>query len=350
MDQDHQFMELALKEAEKGRYQTWQNPMVGAVIVKNGQILATGYHHHFGENHAERDAISKLSPEQLSNSTLYVTLEPCCHYGKQPPCADLIVASHIKRVVIAQIDPHSLVTGKGIQRLKDAGIKVTLGVMADEATHLNEFYSFFYQHQRPWITLKQAVSLDFKIGYPHQRTSITNQTVYDKVHAERSDYQAILIGSTTALVDDPTLHASEPSDFPPVRVVLDRQGRLADRSDLRLFSDQEVATWIFTKQPGRFGSLPDHVKLLQTTGDISDVVKQLADAGIQSVYVEGGAKIHEAFWQSGMVDELLAYISPQFLGQDGISAFMPTSPYKFNDVSFQQLANNIRIEGKITHV
>lgn len=164
MEKDKCFMQLALHEAQKGGHQTWKNPLVGAVIVKDNQVIATGYHHHYGEPHAERDAIFKLSPEQLFNSTLYVTLEPCNHFGKQPPCSQLIVDSHIKRVVIAQIDPHKLVTGKGITTLKENGIQVTTGVLTDEAEKINEHYTYFYKNDRPWVTLKQAVSLDYKIS------------------------------------------------------------------------------------------------------------------------------------------------------------------------------------------
>lgn len=344
-------MDLAIQEAIKGRYQTWQNPMVGAVIVKNRQILATGYHQHFGDSHAERDAISKLTFEQLSNSTLYVTLEPCSHYGKQPPCADLIIKSQIKRVVIAQVDPHSLVTGKGIQKLKDAGIEVVTGIRTNAAQALNYFYTFFYQHHRPWITLKQAISLDHKLGLLNQRTAITNSKVYEKVHQERSDYQAIIIGSNTAMIDNPSLHSSQVSDYPPIRVVLDRRGRLFKRPDLKLFTDQSQATWIFTQHPELFSSLHNSwVKIFQTDGTIEDVVNQLTKVGIQSLYVEGGAKIHQAFWQTGLVDELITYQAPVLLGKDGYDAFTPDNTVLFTDLKLKQLADNFRIEGKLSHV
>lgn len=345
-------MRLALHEAKKGAHQTWKNPLVGAVIVKDNQVLATGYHHHYGEPHAERDAISKLSPEQLFNSTLYVTLEPCNHYGKQPPCSQLIVDKHIKRVVIAQVDPHKLVTGKGIATLKENGIEVTTGVLNTEARQLNEHYTYFYENDRPWITLKQAVSLDYKVNAgSNQRTAITNQAVYEQVHQERADYQAIVIGSSTAIVDNPILLTTASTDYPPIRVILDRRGRLLDHLDLTLLNDGNP-TWIFTKNKALANyQFNQNINcFLSKNDDLTDLLTELSKQEIQSIYVEGGPTLEKSFLDNFFINELITYLSPELLGENGNSGVVPTSSHHFDEVDFKQLDDNIRIDERNKNV
>ena len=352
MEKDKYFMQLALHEAQKGSHQTWKNPLVGAVIVKGNQVIATGYHHHYGEPHAERDAIFKLSPEQLFNSTLYVTLEPCNHLGKQLPCSQLIVDSHIKRVVIAQIDPHKLVTGKGIATLKENGIQVTTGVLTDEAEKINEHYTYFYKNDRPWVTLKQAVSLDYKISVgKNHRTAITNQEVYQQVHQERANYQAIVIGSSTAIIDNPSLLTTAKTDYPPIRIVLDRRGRLLAHLDLTLLNDNNP-TWIFTKNK----ELADHhfdkpVRcFLSKNDDLSDLLAELSKQEIQSIYVEGGPTLEKSFLDNFFINEMITYIAPNLIGDNGVSGVVPTSSQHFDETEFDQLDNNIRIDERNKNV
>lgn len=341
---DQQYMELALEAAAKGAPNTWKNPLVGAVVVKNDQVLAIGYHHHYGQPHAERDAISQLSKKQLFNSTLYVTLEPCNHTGKQPPCSDLIVASGIKRVVIAQEDPHQIVAGKGIKKLRDHGIQVELGVLEQAARRLNRHYNFFYTYKRPWVCLKKAVSYDQQLGYLGQRTQITNQAAYDCVHQERSRYQAILVGSTTAIIDNPSLLTTANTDFPPIRIVLDRRGRLLQHLKIKVLTDGLAPTWIFTENDNFLKvSLPDFVKIHKTNGDsIQAVIKTLTEQELQSLYVEGGRRVAQSFLQAGLADEVLTYVSPEILG-DGIPAWQENkNDYQYH---FSALADNFRIAG-----
>lgn len=350
MASDEYYMKLALREAKKGRYQTWKNPMVGAVIVKNGQILAKGHHIHYGQNHAERDAISKLTPEQLFNSTLYVTLEPCNHYGKQPPCSDLIVKSKIKRVVVGQIDPHKLVTGKGIAKLRANGIEVKTGVLAEQAAELNQFYTYFYQNNQPWVTLKQATSLDYKVNKAKlTRTKVTNQIVYERVHRERADYQAVMIGSNTAIVDNPSLLTSVRTDYPPIRIVIDRRGRLLAHQDLHLLTDGLAPTWIFTKNSDLVHlSLNKKVRVfLLKTKQIKEVLSLLAKEEVQSVYLEGGPTLAAAFLKAGLVNRVIDYVSPRFLGNKGQFAVLPEQEINLHQVKIEKLADNLRIEGEI---
>ena len=352
MEKDEHFMQLALHEEQKGRHQTWKNPLVGAVIVKNDQVLATGYHHHYGKPHAERDAISKLTPEQLFNSTLYVTLEPCNHFGKQPPCSQLIVDSHIKRVVIAEVDPHKLVTGKGIATLKENGIEVTTGVLNAEVKKLNEHYNYFYKNDRPWITLKQATSLDCKVSAGlNQRTAITNQEVYEQVHRERADYQAIVIGSSTAIIDNPSLLTSASTDYPPIRIVLDRRGRLLEHLDLTLLNDDNP-TWIFTRNKSLANhNLNQNIQCFLTkNNDLSDLIAELSKKEIQSIYVEGGPTLEKSFLDNFFINEMITYISPDFIGANGVSGTVPTSSHHFDEVNIKQLGNNVRIDERNKNV
>lgn len=352
MATDEHYMQLAIDQANKAGPETWLNPKVGAVIVKNDQILASGHTHQFGSIHAERDAISKLSPEELFHSTLYVTLEPCNHFGKQPPCSQLIVNSKISRVVVGQTDPNPLVTGKGIRTLQRAGIKVVAGVLDKEARQINPHYSFFFEHKRPWITIKQAISLDAKVTAKRgQRTAITNQTVYKRVHAERAYYNGIIIGSQTALIDDPSLLTSLKSSFPPIRIILDRRGRLGSCPQLRLLNDNKAPTWIFTANHDLTTKLADKAVKVFADEDcsIKNVVEVLAAKGLQGLYVEGGPTIEEAFLNANLCDELLTYISPQLIGQNGVKGLQSSRSLSFDEVKIEGLNGNIRVEERKHH-
>lgn len=350
MQHDEKWMQQAIEEARKADFQTWQNPRVGAVVVKEDYLLATGHTHRFGGFHAERDAISKLTPEQLLDSTLYVTLEPCNHYGKQPPCSLLIINSGIKRVVIAETDPHFLVTGKGIQNLKEHGIEVTTGVLARRAWNINPHYNFFFEKRQPWITLKQAISLDDKVATSrNQRTTVTNREVYNYVHKERAWYHGVVIGSQTAIVDDPKLTVSVNTSFPPVRIVIDRRGRLANHSQLKLLNDSETKTWIFSSDPGLKDKLSKTKAevICLTDCSIKAVVDECGRRGLQSLYVEGGPTIHQAFINSGLVNEMITYLSPQFIGEQGVSGIQTPTGIKLAKVNVKMLGNNVRISGRV---
>lgn len=346
MPTDEDWMRLAIKQARQADYTTWQNPRVGAVIVKDRQALATGHTQAFGGIHAERDAISKLSPDQLLDSTLYVTLEPCNHYGKQPPCTDLIIKSRIRRVVIAETDPHSLVTGKGIKKLRTSGVEVVTGVLTNEAAAVNPHYNHYFQTGLPWVTLKQAISLDDKVaGAPGTRTTITNRQVYDRVHRERAWFHGIVIGSQTAIVDNPTLLTTAPTAFPPIRIILDRRGRLGQYRKLRILNDRSAPTWVFTNNSVLADQLAtiDAKVIYQPEMTVNTVVKECSRQGLQSLYVEGGPTIQQAFLASGLVDELLTYLSPQLIGRAGVLGLQSNQPLKFSNVQVEQLGDNVRI-------
>lgn len=351
MASDEEYMRLAIAAARKAGNATWRNPRVGSCLVKDGKVLATGFHQNYGGFHAERDTISKLTPEQLSNSTIYVTLEPCCHYGKQPPCTQLIIDSGIKRVVVGATDPHSLVTGKGIAALRQAGLEVSTGLLAKEASQLNDHYNYFYQTGLPYVTLKQAMTLDHMLTKKGERTAITGAEAWTRVHQERAGYQAVLIGSETAIIDDPSLLTSEDLVHPPVRVVLDRRGRLLEHLDLRLFSDKRAETWILTENPAFLEQdMPKQVKIFALPdGKISTSIKILADQGVQSVYAEGGAHLQESLLAAGLVNDVISYVAPRFLGR-GTEAAVAAEALDLKDVQTEQVGDDVRIYGRIKDV
>lgn len=350
MKNDESWMGLAVKQAQKADYQTWQNPRVGAVIVKNQKLLSVGHTQRFGEAHAERDAISKLTAEQLADATLYVTLEPCNHYGKQPPCTHLIVESGIKRVVIAETDPHSLVTGKGIQYLQDHGIEVVTGILTKQAMKVNPHYNYYFQTHRPWITIKQAISLDDKVAANRgERTTITNQNVYDYVHRERAWYHGILIGSETAIIDDPQLTVNVETAFLPIRIIVDRRGRLAEYPNLQLLQDSKARTWVFSENQNLIKALSKTKAevIYLTDCSIEKVIKECGHRGLQSLYVEGGPTIQQALVNSNLVNEFITYLSPQFIGRQGVPAVQVPPTVEIEATNLKLLGDNVRIKGQV---
>ncbi|MDT2751554.1 bifunctional diaminohydroxyphosphoribosylaminopyrimidine deaminase/5-amino-6-(5-phosphoribosylamino)uracil reductase RibD [Enterococcus thailandicus] len=345
------FMKKAILAAEKGRGKTFTNPLVGAVIVKGNQVLAVGAHLAYGDAHAEKVAIDYLcdTPEKLLNSTIYVTLEPCDHHGKQPPCTEAIIAAGIRQVVVGQVDPNPIVSGQGIKKLRDHGIHVLVGVLEEEVRNLNRHYNYFFEKKRPFVALKQAISLDGKLALLNQRTRLTSEYVVQKVREERANYQAILVGSQTILTDNPKL-TSAINDFPFYRVILDRRGRVFEHENLAVFQDETAPVLIFTEQSEICRTLPKHVEVIYLPKVlISEVLTKLGERLIQSVYVEGGAKIHDAFLASACWEELITYVAPKILGGDSVAS-MSSSRHvekvtELNNVTVQALDNTIKIVG-----
>lgn len=348
MDTDQKYMEIALEEAEKGRYNAWKDPLVGVVVVKNDQILSKSYHKCFDDRHAIINAFDKLNDEQLKGATLYTNLMPCDDYYQKPSCTDLIIDKGIKSVVIAQKDPNS--TGKkNLDKFKQNGIEVTLGVLKDEAKDLNKFYNYFYENGRPWITIKQINSLDHKICAAGKRDKINNQAVSDRVHKERADYQAVMIGSSTAIIDNPSLLINVPSNYPPIRIVIDRRGRLLNHPGLNLLNDNKSETWIFTQninlKKQHFNSNVCVFEL--DSDDINEVIEILATEEIQSVYVEGGPTLEKVLLDHDLVNEVINYLSPTYFGDIGLEGAVPSHNLKLKNVNIEALDNNIRIDGDV---
>ncbi|WP_270329227.1 bifunctional diaminohydroxyphosphoribosylaminopyrimidine deaminase/5-amino-6-(5-phosphoribosylamino)uracil reductase RibD [Streptococcus infantarius] len=347
---DNYYMSQAIAEAKKGFRQTYTNPLVGAVIVNDNHVIARGAHLQYGHEHAEKNAILHCqTPEELVDSTLYVTLEPCYHRGKQPPCTQTILAAGIKKVVVGQLDPNPLVAGKGLAFLKEEGIEVVTGVLEEEARGLNSHYNFYYENQRPYVVLKQAVSLDGKIAVLGKRTALTDAETNRFVHDERDDYQSILVGADTVLIDKPRLLGAGTSLYPIVRVILDEAGRVFERRDLQIFTDDSAPILIFSKH--KVTDLPSHVKVIDLPEfSIANILRVLYDEKIQSVYVEGGAAVHDAFLNSGLWDEIISYVTPKLIGGNGkaaISSFrLVEEVLELQDFSCQKIGNTIRLSAK----
>ncbi len=280
MEVNEIYMRRALQLARNGLLDASPNPMVGAVIVSPaGDIIGEGWHRRCGEGHAEVNAVASVADKSLlRDSTMYVTLEPCSHYGKTPPCAELIVSMGIPRVVVGSLDPFEKVSGRGVRRLREAGIEVVTGVLEKECRELNRKFMAAHSQHRPYVTLKWAQSAD---GYIDGRisTSLTSALV----HKLRASNDAILIGSGTALADNPSLDTRLYAGKSPVKVILDRRGRV--REDLKLFGGNS------------------RVMVLSDYGTLADALSELYKNGITSLLVEGGAKVLQSFFDSGIWDE-----------------------------------------------
>lgn len=315
------YMRRALELAKLGQGATAPNPMVGAVLVAEGRIIGEGYHQAYGGPHAEVLAVRSVPPEHrqlLPKSSLYVTLEPCSHYGKTPPCADLILQEGIPRVVVAQQDPFPDVAGRGIQRLREQGVEVCVGCLEDEAMLLNAAFNTRHILGRPFVLLKWAESADGFIDI--RRDEHTRPYVFSSpyrlrlVHRLRHDYQAILVGFNTALLDNPSLTNRYWGKRQPIRIVLDRSLSLPQH--LKLLSDGVCSTWVLHKQGYEPKTTHPHVRhLALDIFDAEHILQRLAAEGINSVCVEGGSHTLQMFLEHGLYDAIECEHSDTVLGE-----------------------------------
>ncbi|MEI7694638.1 MAG: bifunctional diaminohydroxyphosphoribosylaminopyrimidine deaminase/5-amino-6-(5-phosphoribosylamino)uracil reductase RibD [Chlorobium sp.] len=326
------FMRRSLELAVLGAGRVSPNPLVGALLVRHGEIIGEGYHRHFGAPHAEVEAIRSVADErQLHEATLYVTLEPCCHVGKTPPCSDLIVEKGIPRVVVGCRDPYVEVAGQGIAKLQAAGVAVTEGVLEAECRKMNEPFIKSHTTGLPFVAIKLAQTLDGKIatslGASHW---ITGPEARREVHRLRSIYDAVLVGEATVRADDAHLTVRECSGRNPLRVVLDRQLHLS--LEAKIF-DAEAPTILFASSSWQ--RLPK-VELLQKQGvtlhfvdehagglDLRQVLEELHRRGVLSVMVEGGSRLAASLLRNRLADKMMIFIAPKFFGADGLSAVAP---------------------------
>jgi len=317
MTPDELFMLRCLELATRGRGFVSPNPLVGCVVVHNGRIIGEGWHQKYGEAHAEVNALATLADtSKLAESTLYVNLEPCAHFGKTPPCTNKIVEMKIRRVVVANIDTHPLVAGKGIQILRDAGIEVVTGVLEKEGRELNKRFFTFAEQQRPYIILKWAQTADhFLARENYESRWISNEYSRQRVHQWRSYEDAVLVGTKTAAHDNPKLTVRLWAGRNPVRVVLDRFLRLTPL--LHLF-DGEAPTLHYNVL--KHEERPHHAKVrVDEEHFVSHVVHDLHQRHVQSVLVEGGAQTLQLFLDAGLWDEARVFQSPRSFGK-GIAA------------------------------
>lgn len=328
--QDRRFMQLALTLGARGLGRTWPNPAVGAVVVKDGTIVGRGWTQPGGRPHAEPVALAEAG-EAARGATLYVTLEPCSHHGRSPPCADAIVAAGIARVVSAMEDPNPEVAGQGHARLRAAGIAVEVGVGATEAARAHAGHLRRIRDGRPHVMLKLAVSADGKIGLPGRKpVALTGAAAGGRVHLMRAHSDAIMIGIGTALADDPLLTCRLPgmAAWSPVRVVLDSRLRLPPASRLAQ-SAREVPLWLFTAEPAAAPQAAalaaSGVEVVRVAAggnglDLAEVLRELARRGITRLMVEGGARLAGRLVSRGLVDEVQLLQTEATIGADGVDA------------------------------
>lgn len=314
---DELFMQRAFELARLGSGQTSPNPRVGCVIVKDERIIGEGWHRQYGEAHAEVNAVQSVGDKNLlAGSTVYVNLEPCSHFGKTPPCADLLVQHRVKKVIIANPDTNPLVAGQGITKLKEAGIEILTGVLEKEGLELNKRFFTFIENQRPYIILKWAQTVDGFLAHTNYDSRwITNEYSRQLVHRWRSEEDAVLVGTRTASYDDPQLNVRDWSGKNPIRIVLDRFLRLP--KSLRLLDGiQKTICYNVLKHE-------EHENLLFIRLDEHDffpqLIRDLYKQKIQSVIIEGGALTINLFVDSGNWDEARIFSSPQSFGS-GIHA------------------------------
>jgi diaminohydroxyphosphoribosylaminopyrimidine deaminase / 5-amino-6-(5-phosphoribosylamino)uracil reductase len=328
---DQRFMQLALALGRRGQGRTWPNPAVGAVVVKDGLIVGRGWTQPGGRPHAEPEALGRAG-KAARGATLYVTLEPCSHLGKSPPCADAIIAAGVARVVSAVEDPNPEVAGKGHARLRAAGIAVEIGVCGGEAAHNHAGHFRRIRDKRPHVILKLAVSADDKIGAAGGKAvAITGDVAKARVHLLRAQCDAILVGIGTVLADDPLVTCRLPgmAERSPVRVVLDRALRLPGASRL-VHSARQTPLWVVTSELAeasaatKLGAAGAQViRMAPSIGaglDLPAVLHALADRGITRLMVEGGAKVASSFVSANLVDEIWLLRGLQAIGADGIAA------------------------------
>lgn len=317
MEMHAQYMRRALELAEWGRGNVSPNPMVGCVIVHDGQIIGEGFHKVYGGPHAEVNAVNSVkNPELLPESTVYVTLEPCAHYGKTPPCANLLVEKQVKKVVIAAFDSNPLVGGKGIQILKDAGIEVETGILEQEARAQNRRFFTQIEKKRPYVILKWAQTLDgFVARKDYSSKWISNSLSRQQVHKWRAEEDAILVGRNTAHYDDPSLNVRDWVGKNPLRLVIDRQLQLSP--ELKLF-DHGIPTICYNLKKSEInGNL--EWKKLSSKFEIQEILDDLQERKIQSLIVEGGSFLLNKFIESELWDEARVFTSQvKFL--EGIKA------------------------------
>jgi diaminohydroxyphosphoribosylaminopyrimidine deaminase/5-amino-6-(5-phosphoribosylamino)uracil reductase len=330
---DQRFMQLALALGRRGQGRTWPNPAVGAVVVKDGVIAGRGWTQSGGRPHAEPVALARAG-EAARGATLYVTLEPCSHVGKSPPCADAVISAGIKRVVSAIEDPNPEVAGQGHARLRAAGIAVEVGLGAAEAARDHAGHFRRVRDKRPHVILKLAVSADDKIAAAgHKPVAISGEVAKARMHLLRAQCDAILVGIGTVQADDPLLTCRLPGmeARSPVRVVLDRALRISGTSRL-VHSARATPLWLmtsgFAEAPAamRLGAAGAQVTRVATTAtappmlDLLAVLRALADKGITRLLVEGGARVASSFVAAGFVDEFWLLRGPDAVGDDGVAA------------------------------
>lgn len=351
------FLKETLRLAKKGAGWTNPNPMVGCVIVKNGRIIASGYHKKAGQSHAEIEALNSAKSD-TKGATLYVNLEPCSHYGKTPPCVSNIIQAGITRVVCPFIDPNPKVKGKGIEILRQAGIRVDTGLLELEARKLNEAYFAFHVKKRPFVALKFAASLDGKIaaGSGDSRW-ITNEEARRFARILRSNYQAVLVGINTVMADNPHLDVKIKGKKDPLRIILDSALKIPLNSNVLKDNNVFLATTMNADKKKKQELIKRGVPIVIFNSEkilLKELLKELAKKEIISVFVEGGSQVLGSFVDEGLVDKVHVFTAPILIGGDeSISAISGKGvknirdAVRLSDVVHRSFGDNILTTGYV---
>lgn len=341
---DSYYMSLALELAAKASGQTGINPVVGCVVVKDGRIIGVGTHLKRGTGHAEVHAL-QMAGDEAEGATVYVTLEPCSHYGKTPPCCERIINAKAARVVVATTDPNPQVAGRGIARLREEGIEVEVGLLEEQSRSMNEKFNKYITSRLPYVTLKTASTLDGKIA-SHTGDSrwITGSTAREQVHTLRHQHEAIMVGIGTLLADDPqlTTRAAVPA-IHPVRIIVDSQLRLP--LDARVVTDGLARTIVLASakaDPSREQALTEAGVEVIRCGDgeqvvLAEAMRKLGELEIGSILLEGGGKLNGAMLEAGLIDKIMIYMAVKIIG--GLD-----SPGTFTFAGFEKMSEAIELD------
>lgn len=386
-------MQLALMLARKGEGSVSPNPLVGAVIVKNNRIIGMGYHEKYGENHAERNAI-KNSFEDVEGSTIYVTLEPCAHYGKTPPCVDLIIEKKFKRVVIGMLDPNPLVAGKSIKKLQDNNIEITVGIKEKECRKLNEVFIKYITKKVPFVVLKSAMSLDGKIATSNGESKwITSSESRKDSHKLRNKYMGILVGINTVIQDNPRLNCridkDELNDYSnllgyikqynlsvadgfelkfgkrevrnPIRIIVDSNLRIPMNSEVINDGGITIVGTVKGCNEGKKNKLESMgIKVIETESNygkvnLTELIRKLGEEGIDSILIEGGGNINFSVLEEGIVDKVRFYIAPKIIGGEKSKSSIEGSGFleldqsvELKNMEFEKIDKDFVITGYIS--
>lgn len=359
---NEKYMKLALELAKKGEGRVNPNPLVGAVIVKDNKIIGEGYHEYYGGPHAEINAFSSVK-ENVEGSTMYVTLEPCCHYGKTPPCVNAIIKNNIKKVIVGMLDPNPRVAGKGVEILREHGIEVITGVLEEECKSLNEIFIKYIGTKLPFVIMKYAMTLDGKIAaFTGDSKWITGEAAREEVHKLRNNVSGIMVGIGTVLQDNPSLTCRIQGGMSPKRIIVDSNLRIPLNSNVLNIKDETSTIIATTKKASE-----DKIQLLEDKGaevlivedmdgrvNLQALMKRLGEMGIDSILLEGGSTLNYSAIEQGIVDKVQAYIASKIIG--GESAKTPiggkgkplmSESIILQNVTFKTFDEDILIEGYV---
>lgn len=346
-------MRRAVELAKLGIGKVNPNPLVGAVIVKEGRIIGEGYHAKYGELHAERHAFSRLT-EEAEGAEMYVTLEPCCHYGKQPPCTQAIIEHGIKKVFVGSDDPNALVAGKGVQALREAGVEVVTQVMKEECDALNPVFFHFITTKTPYVLMKYAMTMDGKIACDTGKSQwITGEEARSHVQETRDALMGIMVGIRTIISDNPRLTCRIPGGRNPIRIICDSHLRIPMEAEV-VQTAKEMKTVVATvsSEQEKISALREAgIKVLITDSadgkvDLQDLMQKLGQEKIDSILLEGGGTLNQSALQSGIVNHIQIYLAPKIFG--GTGKYTPVSGIgvKEPDEAYLLINRKIRIFGE----